>query len=220
MSDYNYMMLACPTLRREITVAMEEEGMRYPVFYLPNELHHDPDSLNEWLCDFISRLVNIDYLLLPMGLCGNGTQGVPSGNTTLVLPKSQDCISLLLSHEHLSDVERPVYDYFFTESWLGEKRSFDSEHSYTVQKYGKETAATIMKMMYQNYKYFSYIDTGYGNYEEAASKIRGLADLVGVEIRRLEGSFGVLRKMIKLDFDDDFLKVSPGQVVAFDQDLV
>jgi len=220
MPDKNYMLLACPTLRREITVVMDEEDLHYPVFYLPDELHLEPADLNKWLCDFIARLVNVDYLLLPMGLCGNGTLGVPSCNTTLVLPKSQDCISLLLSRENLADVERPVYDYFFTDSWLDFERSFDKEFGYTEQRYGRETAASIMQMMYKNYKYFSYIDSGYGNFEEAANKIRGLADLVGVEIRRLEGRFGVLRKMLKLDFDDDFLMVPPGQVVVFDQNLV
>jgi len=220
MDSKNYMLLACPTLKREITVIMQEEGLNYPVFYLPDELHLMPEHLNAWLCDFIPRLVNVDYLLMPMGLCGNGTLGVPSVNATLVLPKCQDCISLLLSETCLADVERPVYDYFFTDSWLDFERSFTNEFSLTVEKYGQKTADSLMKMMFKHYQYFSYIDSGYGDYESAVAKAKPLADLVDVEIRRLKGNFGVLRKMLKLEFDDDFLLVGPGETVQFDMKLV
>jgi hypothetical protein len=220
MAETNYMLLACPTLRREITVVMQEEGLSYPVFYLPDELHLVPDDLNAWLRDFIGRLVNVDYLLLPMGLCGNGTLGVPSGQSTLVLPKSQDCISLLLSERSLSDVDRPKYDYFFTDSWLDYERSFIAEFDLAVDKYGPKTGESLMRMMYKNYRYFSYIDSGYGDFEASAAKVAKLAEVAEVEVRRLKGSFGVLRKMLKLEFDDDFLIVPPGQVVSFGFNLV
>jgi hypothetical protein len=220
METKNYMLLACPTLKREITVVMQEEGLNYPVFYLLDDLDLMPEHLNAWLCDFIPRLVNVDYLLLPMGLCGNGTLNIPSANTTLVLPKSQDCISLLLSETCLADVKRPVYDYFFTDSWLDFERSFTREFDIAAQKYGQKTADSLMQMMYRNYKYFSYIDSGYGDYESAAAKVATLAKLVDVEVRRLKGNFGVLRKMLKLEFDDDFLIVGPGQNVVFDMKLV
>ncbi|MCL2151087.1 MAG: DUF1638 domain-containing protein, partial [Coriobacteriia bacterium] len=174
-----------------------------------------PEKLNAWLCDFIPRLENVDYLLLPMGLCGNSTAGIPSGNTTLVLPKSEDCISLLLSTERLADVDRPRYNYFFTDSWLDYERSFAKEFDLSIQKYGKKTAENLMQMIYKNYKYFSYIDTGYGDFESAAASVAELAKLVDVEVNRLEGSFGVLRKMLKLEFDDDFLLIPPGQTVEF-----
>jgi hypothetical protein len=216
MQTPNYLLLACPTLRREIEVTMAEKDLRYPVFYLPNELHQKPEDLNKWLCDFIARLVNVDYVLLPMGLCGNGTLGVPSGNCTLVLPKSQDCISLLLSDQSLADVDRPKYDFFFTDSWLDGVGSTSYEYDFTVQKYGKETAASLMKMMYKHYKYFTYIDSGYGDYAASAAKIAELAEIVDVEIRRLPGNFGVLRKMLALEFDDDFLIVPPGEKVFFE----
>ena len=216
MENKQYLMLACPTLRREITAFMEEEDLRYPVFYIPDELHLAPEKLKDYLCDFIPRLINVDYLLLPMGRCGNGTLGIPSCNTTIVLPKCDDCISLLLSGDCLSNLERPKYSYFFTDSWLDYKHSFVKEYEYSIEKYGQKMGDTLMKAMYNNYKYFAYVDTGFGDFQAAAAQAAPLAKVVDVEVQKLEASCGVLRKMLKLNFDDDFLLVPPGEKVVFE----
>ena len=209
------MMLACPTLRREIDAFMKEDGLRYPVFYIPDELHLVPEKLNAYLCDFIPRLHHVDYLLLPMGRCGNGTAGVPSCSTTLVLPKCDDCISLLLSHERLSTEVRPEYSYFFTDSWLDYKRSFIKEYEYTIEKYGKKTGNELMKTIYKHYRYFIYVDSGLGDYDSAAARVSSLANAVDVRIQEMKAPCGVLRKMLRLDFDEDFLLVPPGEKVTF-----
>ena len=212
----NYIVVACTTLRSEITVFMQEQGLRYPVFYIPDELHLFPEKLNAYLCDFISRLDNIDYLLLPMGICGNSTLGVPSHKTTLVLPKCDDCISLLLSGESLSNIDRPKSSYFFTDSWLTNKHSLIREYERTVEKYGQRMGDTLMQTIYKHYKYFTYIDSGLGNFETAVTQVAPLAKTVDVEINRVQASYGVLRKMLSLNFDDDFILVPPGHKVEFE----
>ena len=216
MRQTQYMMLACTALRREITAVMKEEGLHYPVFYLPDELHLKPEKLNAYLCDFIPRLVGVDYLLLPLGRCGNGTLGVPSGNTTVVLPKSEDCISLLLSTERLSDVSRDKYSLFYTDSWLDYPSSITSDYSKMVKKRGRERADALMKSLYKNYKQFVYLDTGHGDWEAGLAKISALAEAAGVELAEERAEFGVLRKMLTLHFDDDFMLIPPGGKVAFD----
>jgi hypothetical protein len=214
--DKQYMMLACRTLRREITAFMEEEKLHYPVFYIPSELHLAPEKLNAYLCDFIPRLVNVDYLLLPMGRCGNGTLGVPSCNTTLVLPKCSDCIDLLLSRDCLSNSDRSKFSYFFTGGWLDDKHSFIREYEHAVEKYGQTMADTIMRTIYNNYKYFTYVDSVFGNFETASAQVSPLAKVVDVGIQNVEATCGVLRKMLKLNFDEDFILVPPGQKVNFE----
>ena len=216
MKQTQYMMLACTALRREITAVMEEEDLHYPVFYLPDELHLKPEKLKAYLCDFIPRLVGVDYLLLPLGRCGNGTLGVPSGNTTIVLPKSEDCISLLLSTERLSDVIRDKYSLFYTDSWLEYPSSITSDYSRMIEKRGKERAASLMKSLYKNYKQFAYLDTGHGDREAGLEKMSALAEAAGVELSEARAPFGVLRKMLTLHFDDDFMLIPPGRNVAFD----
>ena len=218
MENTQYMMLACTTLRREITTFMKKAGLRYPVFYIPDELHFFPEKLNAYLCDFISRLENVDFLLLPMGRCGNGTLGIPSHKTTIVLPKCCDCISLLLSGENLSNLDRPKYTYFFTDSWLDYKHSLVKEYEYAVEKYGQSMGDTLTRTMYNHYKYFTYVDSGFGDFEAALTQVSPLAKAVDVEIQRVEAPCGALRKMLSLNFDEDFMLVPPGQKVEFEMD--
>ena len=216
MEHKQTMMLACAALRREVTAIMEESGISYPVFYVPDELHMTPEKLGAYLSDFIPRLVGVDYLLLPMGRCGNGTLGVPSGNTTIVLPKCDDCISLLLSNENLSDVERPKYNYFFTDGWLDYTHSLIKEHAHSIEKYGAKRAESIIRSMYKHYEYFTYIDTGYGDFKDAATRIEPIAKLAEVEVTSMKGRFGTLRKLVTLNFDDDFILIPPGEKIRFD----
>ena len=215
MREPQYLMLACPTLRREITAAMERLPRRFPVLFLPEELHLRPEKLRDYLTDFIPRLEGVDYLLLPMGRCGNGTVGIPSGSTTLVLPRCEDCIDLMLSRRDLADVERPKYSYFFTESWLETKWGFIREFLACREKYGPELTASLMQAMYAHYQRFCYVDTGCGDYPRAAETVRPLAETVGTAVERLPGPCGVLEKMLRLELDGDFVLVPPGQTVDF-----
>ena len=210
-------VLACSALRREITHVMAGEGLRYPVFYLPEELHISPERLGAYLRDFIPRLHGVDYLLLPMGRCGNGTAGIPSGTATLVLPKSDDCTGLLLSCRSLGDMARPGYSYFFTESWLEGERSFCRGYKHMLEKYGPERGRRLAQALYKHYRYFTYLDTGCGDFETAAAQVRPLAEVVGAEVVSMKAGLGVLRKMLTLNLDDDFLLVPPGQTVAFER---
>lgn len=209
-----YMMVACPTLKQEIESIMEDNGLDYPVFYLPHELHLQPDNLRAYLQDFIPRVHHVDYLILPMGKCGNGTIGIPTGTCTLVLPKCEDCINLLLAEKSIADVDRPKYMYFFTESWLDYRHSFTNEYLLTVEKYGQERADMVTKMMYTHYRYFGYVDTGYGDFESAKEKVEPLSKVAETEIIRLPAHLNALRRMVCLDFDENFLLVPPGQTVT------
>ena len=78
---------------------MEQHELSYPILFLPPDLHQLPQKLNEYLQDLINRIDNVDYLILPMGRCGNGTIGLKSERATLILPKCEDCVNLLLSKD-------------------------------------------------------------------------------------------------------------------------
>ena len=73
-----YMMIACEIIEDEIRAIMEQHELSYPILFLPPDLHQLPQKLNEYLQDLINRIDNVDYLILPMGRCGNGTIGLKS----------------------------------------------------------------------------------------------------------------------------------------------
>ena len=121
----------------------------------------------------------------------------------------------MLASESLETVDRPKYTYFFTQGWLDYKHSFTKEYQLTIEKYGQETADQLMQMMYNNYKYFGFIDTGYSDKEAAIAEVEPLCQVVDTEVVNLPAPLTYLRKMIALDFDDNFLIVPPGSTVNF-----
>ncbi|UOO37726.1 DUF1638 domain-containing protein [Oscillospiraceae bacterium CM] len=209
----NVLMIACPTIKQEVNAIANEINAPYPIYYLP-ELHVFPDKLNDYLKDMLSRLCNVDYVLLPMGQCGKSTFGLRSDSATLVLPRCEDCTDLLLSEKTLGDIERPKYTYFFTDGWLENGRTFIREYQWAIDKYGDETADDIMQTLYRNYQYFAYTDTGVGDYDACCRRVKPLADTVGATINRLRAPHGVLKKMMRLQFDGDFVLVPPGEMVT------
>lgn len=205
-------MLACSIVRDEIMMAAQESHVRFPILFLPSDLHQSPDKFRAYLQKTIDSLRYVDYLLLPMGRCGNGTLGIKAENCTIVLPKSDDCVNLVLSDESLR-VERPKYTFFLTDGWLRDDNAINNEYDRTVAKYGEEKAAMVMEMLYGGYKYFSLMNTGTYDMKAAAAKVRPLADLVHLEINELPGPCGVLRKMMRLEFDENFAIIPPGEAV-------
>jgi len=209
----NCLMLACHNIRDELLVAVKESGADFPIFFIPRRLHLFPDKLRVYLQEMIDSIENVDYILLPMGMCGNGTIGLVSSNTSIVLPKCGDCIDLILSDDDLKP-KRPTYSYFLTSGWLGDDGSLDTELKRTVEKYGPEQAAMVMDMMYKNYKDFCIVDTGTYDIEAAKEKIMPMVEITKLEITVAKGPYGVLRKMAALNFDDNFVIVPPGETVS------
>jgi hypothetical protein len=206
-------MLACRNIENELQAALDDARAGFPVFFIPREAHLFSDKLRERLQSVIDSLANVDYILLPMGRCGNGILGLVSQNASLVFPRCNDCIDLLLSGDNLKP-ERPQYAYFLTDGWLGSPSSIDTEYVYSLNRYGDKTGKEIIRMIYQNYKYFTFVDTNFYDLEAAKEKIMPLARTAEMEINSMDGPCGVLRKMARLEFDGNFVIVPPGEAVS------
>lgn len=208
-----YIMLACEILKDEIMHIIRESPVDYPIYFISSELHLHPEKLREFLQETIDQIENVDYILLPLGRCGNGTVGLVSQNATLVIPKSEDCINLLLSDQSLK-VERPSKSSFFTKGWLQNKHTA-ANHEYlnTVEKFGKEQADMLTKIMYSAYEHFTLVNTGAYDMKEAYDLLTPLASVIPIEINEIPGKCGVLKKMLQLDLDDNFIFIAPGEKV-------
>lgn len=210
----NYLMLACAPIRAEVLKIREENHISYPIEFLPENLHQSPNKLRKYLQEYLDKLQGVDVVLLPMGMCGKGTIGLSCPTATLVFPKCEDCITLMLSRKSLKATERPKYTYFFSEGWLSGEKSFYQEYLYARKKYGEEMAREILQMMYRNYKYFGYLETGVGNYEEASEKIKPIVEAVDARICKLDAPHEVLKKMILLELDENFAEIPPGNCLT------
>lgn len=89
-------IVACRTIDNEAKKAIAETGVTHPVIWIESGLHNWPDKLRARLQEQISAIDNVEYIIMAFGYCGNSLLRIKSDNAKLVIPRVDDCISLLL----------------------------------------------------------------------------------------------------------------------------
>jgi hypothetical protein len=215
LSTDKCLMLSCENIRNEVLDAVKETGAGYPDVFIPREYHLSPDNLRSYLQGVIDRTENADCILLPMGLCGNGTLGLRSEKSSIVLPNCSDCIDLLLSRGAAAS-NRPTYSYFLTGSWMEGPYSIEAEFKHAIEKYGEEDGSWLVREIYGNYREFALVDTGTYDVCAAAERVAPIARLAEMEIKQIDGRCDMLKKMTGLNFDGDFIVIPPGDAVSLE----
>ena len=88
-------VIACKTMEDELNWAMERTGSDYPVFWLEQGLHNVPKKLLDAVQTALDA-AGTERVLLAMGFCGNALVGLRVPAVELIVPRVDDCISLLL----------------------------------------------------------------------------------------------------------------------------
>lgn len=205
----NVELIACRMLEDEIRAILEAHGLSYPVRYVPEKLHIQPEKLRAHLQELVEEST-ADTLLFSIAQCGGATVGLTSPRATLVIPRCGDCIDLLLSPKKGTAV-RPADSAFYTKSWLRYGNDFDDSYEECVEKYGQDNADYIIKTMYQNYRSFDIIDTGTFPAEEIRPNVEAKAALVGCSVGVVPGECALLEQLLTGNFTEkDFLILPPG----------
>ena len=89
-------IIACKTLEEELLYVMESLSMHPPVVWLESGLHNNPAHLHERLQEELDKITGQELVIMAFGFCGNSVLHLKTGNYTLILPRVDDCISLLL----------------------------------------------------------------------------------------------------------------------------
>ena len=209
----NYFVISCHMIENELLSLMEKHHVSWPVYFIPPDLHGDMDKLRDYLQNIIDSIKNVDGIVLTISRCGNATVGLQATSAPLILPRGADCVDLLLSEQHLEERKRPEKSIYLTESWVVNTESTDFSFPKRGEKYGEETAETIMKSMYENYKYYYILDTGTFDTELLAEYIAPQAEMLEMEIKTTACRCGALEKLVKEEFDNDFLIVPRGETI-------
>ncbi|MDO4541782.1 MAG: DUF1638 domain-containing protein [Bacillota bacterium] len=205
---------ACRMIEQEIRSLIKEVDFPYPIYFIPPNLHATPEKLQEYLQNAIDNTENVDAIIISVGRCGNSTIGLKASTADLILPRCDDCIDILLSKGKLAQRVRPEKGCFLTESWVKNTDDLDVNMDKLTEKYGEFEAKSLIRTMYYGYKYFYIIDTGLYDMTGVADYILPTAELIDADIKILPGHYNTLRKMMSLDFDDDFIVVPKGGFVT------
>ena len=101
----NTIIFACSTLRKELLAAMKENNNHTPIFFLPREVHTDPKFLHTYVQDKIDRFCQVDRIVICTSGCGGGTIGLTATTAEIVIPRTRDCLDILLSGNSLATLE-------------------------------------------------------------------------------------------------------------------
>ena len=209
-------ILACPTLRQELQKAISLHDSGSPVYFLPRQLHNDPKELYRYLQDKIDRLYNVERIVICASRCGGGTANLKATSADLILPRTRDCLDILLSGGSLNDLERDLHGIYFTASWMEFAKESEIDLARLTEKMGRPAAEDYLRRLFKSFHNFYIIDTDCYDVQEVRDYIAPLVKILDGSITVLKGKFGILHKIAMENFDDDFITVPRGSVVDGD----
>lgn len=211
-------VIACETLRDEIQAAINITGYEQDIRWIKSGLHNIPEKLRSCLQQQLDQCNEYDRVLMTFGLCGNSIIGLNTGDFQLVIPKVDDCISLLLGS--VSERVKAGKDggvYFLTPGWLRGERNIWAEYNYAVEKYGEKKGDMIMKLLLENYKYLGMLDTKAYNMNEYTYTVDKIAKKLGLSRKIIPASVDYLCQLLTGPWQNDkFVVLEPhSQVTGF-----
>lgn len=212
-------VIACATVIEEILPFLPKE---VPYEVLDFGLHLRPADLKIALQAKIDEASqHADVLLLGYGLCSMAIIGLKATTATLVIPRVDDCIAIFLGscEAYKAQTKNEPGTYYLTKGWIEVGDNLFEEHKRMIEKFGEKKAQRITQLMLRNYKRLGFINTGQYEIEHYRTYTQDKAREFGLRFEEIQGSFALVQKMIYGPWDDEFLVISPGQTIRY-QDFV
>jgi hypothetical protein len=156
-----------------------------------------------------------DLIMLAYGLCGNGALGWHTEKATLVMPRFDDCVNMMLCtgkrnrRNYLS-----AGHMYLTGGWSRDEGALLDMFGSYLERYGKRKADKLMKIMLGSYSSVTVIDTGCYELEPVVAYADECAERFCLERRIVPGGNEVMQKLITGNWDGDILVKEPGSSVT------
>lgn len=210
-------LIACSMMEDEIHQLLDESGYDLPVIWMDRGFHNIPAKLKEELQNQINALQDQDEILLSFGLCGNGTDGISSANTRLIIPKFDDCINMMLcTGARTGRGLTEANSIYLTRGWIQDEESILQQYEKLKEKYDEDTCDVIFEMMYEHYNSISIIDTGCYDIAPVSSYAKQAAELLDLEVKTVPGTNRILKQLLDGEWEENFILLEPGEVLTFE----
>lgn len=203
-------MIVCETLKDEFLFLYKEIGLKANVKWIESGLHNYTQKLHDRLQQAIDEIEGCERVILVFGRCGDSVQNLKNGDFEMIIPKAEDCISLLMgSNERRRDYSKEHAAYYLTEGWLRGERNIWVEYLYSVEKYGEETAKSIAKMMYCNYRTLALLDTGIDPIGQLMEKTQEIEETLGLKREVVPAELTYIRELLTGPWDAARYEIVP-----------
>jgi hypothetical protein len=196
------------------------------ITFMDYGLHRVPAKLTWAVQGQIDEVKVPSLIVLGYGLCGNGLKGIKSGPHTLLVPRADDCIAILLgSHKkYIEEFEKEPGTYYLTKGWLESGSDPLKEYHEIKEKYGDSEAKWLMDQQYQHYRrlvLIAHSQLDLEDYRPQAKKVAEYCKQWGMEYEEILGSEVFIQRLVEIAVNlektnNDFLVVPPGGEIMQD----
>lgn len=212
-------VLACPVLRDLIEPRLA--GSETSAVYLDYGLHVLPKRMAPCLQKELDALEEPSLVLIGYGLCGNGLEGLEAGRHTLVIPRADDCITILLgSHQAYARAQQEhPGTYYLTRGWLEVGAHPLGEYQDLVERFGRESADHVLDTLFGGYTRLCLLASTDADLAACRAEAREIAEFCskrwGMSYEEQIGSDVLLRGLLDAPqamdaLGEDFVVVPPG----------
>ena len=160
-----------------------------------------------------------DTVLVAMGFCG-GVWHQVTFDRTVVIPRVDDCISLLLHtdddfHPNLKE-DGHLYLYENDPGEFSALTLMHNTNSFTRELDLKNMSREFLfEMWFHNYRHMDIIDTGLNDCysEEYAAAAQEQADQIKADLDYVPGGILLLEKLVSGRWDEQFIVAPPGKTI-------
>ncbi len=227
-SQLPIVVVACKVFQSLLEKLMPED-MAEQITFLDYGLHSVPSKLNWTVQDEIDRIETPSLVMLAYGMCGNGLKGIKSRKHTLVIPRTDDCIAILLgSHKkYIEEFFATPGSYYLTKGWLESGSNPLVEYTELIEKYGEKDASWIMDQQYENYERLVFVahnTQDLEKYRPQAKEVAEYCERWNFRYEEIRGSDIYIRRLIEVAMaldkkDDEFVVIPPGGETTLDMFL-
>jgi hypothetical protein len=231
--------LGCEALARLIYLSAAQSSHIVDVELFKLGLHNHPLQLRDVLQERIDAtpVDEYDAVVLVYGICGQATIGLTARALPLVIPRAHDCITLFLGDRmrYKDQFDNFPGTYWYSVDYIERGKSGESlgatasstdlsaEYDRYVEKFGKDNADYLMEVMgawHSHYQRAVYLDMGSetGSNPTVEARAQEQATRRGWMYERMTGDMVLIRKLILGEWDDNFLRVEPGQGIGMSYD--
>jgi hypothetical protein len=221
-------VIACKVFQHLLEQHLPEE-IEEQVKFMDYGLHQYPKNLRSTLQDEINNLPEPGLVVLGYGLCGKGLDGIQAGEHTLLVPRTDDCIAILLGsyQAYRREFDAVPGTYYLTKGWLEAGSNPLQEYQTYVERYGQEQADMIMDVQYNHYErllFVAHSREDLERYRPQALEVAKFCERWGMRYEEMQGSEAYVRRLVEVsgalnNVDGDFVLVPPGEEIQLNQFL-
>jgi hypothetical protein len=216
-------VIACQVLQSMLEQLLPQD-LAKQVTFMDYGLHRVPSKMTWSLKDAIDSIQEPSLVMLGYGLCGNGLNGIKAGNHTLLVPRTDDCISILLGSRqaYMREFEAVPGTYYLSKGWLESGSHPLKEYETYVEKYGAAEAEWIMDQQYQHYERLvlvAHSEADMDKYRPQAQEVARYCERWNMRYQEILGSDDYVRRLVEVataldTVDGDFLVIPPGGEIS------